>query len=481
MSQVIGSSLGANTGADSVPSLTLAQLQAFKAGDNPEQVIKVSDIAEAPHSFTWAYSDGSVWRSVYLRSVVSTDPGSLASLKVATVWNPMFMALDTVSQELYGYATLSAHLMGSEPATHLVPNFINAFLDRDSTSTLTNTGNTLPIQKLAVHIEGAPKAALVYWNGSRAYTIADGAADVNADEIPASAFGLDEIPGGSIISAKLIAVFSGPAAVPYSNRNPAEGHGTAMYRFDPAQTTMSDTDVPGSFTWTGADPVMRSGGYYPFFLARHKNKQATALIAIGTSITAAVSDPADVFGGSAWFQRSLKNFTVVPGAFNFAISGSTSLAGKDDQRLSAYFKYCTAALIEEPTNDLLNPSALTAAQAKARVDFRRDQMVAGGIPANKIVLVLPIAQTTSTDGWATEANQVPKAGWGAGEVVQQYKALAQADTRYGLVLSREALLGANGLCFKANLTPDGLHPNRDGHILEAAHDAPLMEAFFSAA
>lgn len=487
MSLSIGTGLVLGAASSSAASKKLADLQSYLAATHAGQVVKITDRPESPYAYTWVYSDGATWKSVYKRDVISTDPGSVAPLLVASLWNPMFMDLDTANQDLYGYVTITAHQLGDEPATHLVPNFINCWCNRDDTNgMLRNVGNSQPLQKLALHIDGAPQPALVFWNGSRAYTIADGASDVNADEVPASAFGLTEIPGASIVTAKLYILHSGPASMPYSNRNPAEGQNTNMLRFKPGDgtngtTVMSDVDVPGPFTYTGTAPVQRSGGYYPFILARHKSRKVTALMAEGTSITAAVSDPANVFGGPAWFQRAIKMFTVKPGSFNFAISGSTALAGVNDPRWAAYYKYCSGAMIEEPTNDLLNPSALTAAQAKARVDARRDRMVANGIPASKIATALPMVQTTSTDGWATEANQTPKAGWGPGEAIAQYKALMNADTSYGLKLSGAELIGASGYVWQASKTPDGLHPDRAAHILKATTAAPLMEPFFKIA
>ncbi|MEQ7920260.1 hypothetical protein ABQX22_13780 [Xanthomonas sp. WHRI 1810A] len=484
MSLVIGSGLRLGSGSAGGTIKKLADLQTYLAADHPWQVVKVTDRAEAPNAFTWVYSDGAAWKSVYKRDTVSTDPDSLSPILVGSLWNPLFMNVDTDHQDLYGYVTLTAHQMGDEPATHLIVNFMNAYLKPDSAGPLTNTGNAQPLQKLALHIPGAPKPAYVFWNGSRSYVIADGAADVNADEVPASAFGLDEIPGASIVTAKLLILYDGPAGVPYSNRNPAEGQGTAMYRFKPGDgtngtTAMSDVDVPGAFTWTGTEPVSRSGGYYPFILARHKSKKATALMAIGTSITSNFNDPANVFAGPAWFQRGIKMFKVRPGAFNFAIAGSTTQAGKGEPRIQAYYKYCTGAVLEHPTNDFLNPSALTAAMGKARVDGRRDELVEGGIPADKIALVLPIAYTSGD--YTTEAGQTPHAGWGAGEVVQQYKALAMADPSYGLKLDRWSLLGEDGLVFKPGYTVDGLHLERASSIIEATAVAPPMEAFFKVA
>jgi hypothetical protein len=482
VSLVIGSGLRIAAGVGSGATKTLVDLQTFLAASNPGQVVKVTDRAESPYSYTWAYSDGVTWKSVYKRDLVSTDPGSISEIKVGSLWNPMFMDVDTNFQELYGYVTSTVHVMGDEPATHLIPNFINCFLNRDRTDgLLTNTGNSQPVQKLALHIDGAPKAALVYWNGSRAYTIADGAADINADEVPASAFGLDEIPGGSRVQAKLYILHAGPASVPYSNRNPAEGFNTNMLRFTPGDgtngtTAMSDTDLPGAFTWTGTEPVQRSGGYYPFILARHKSRKAVALIVEGTSITAAVRDAADVLGGPAWFQRGIKMFTVKPGAFNFAVSGSHVYAGINDPRWSAYYKYCTGAMIEYPTNDI---PAMTAAQLKTAVDRRRDRMVDNGIPLNKIAAALPIAYTTGD--YTTEAGQSPQPGWGIGEVAQQFKGLMRADSSYGLKLEGAELIGANGVVFKANKASDNLHPDRPGHIEKAAAAAPLMEPFYKIA
>lgn len=482
MSLIAGVGLQVGAASSGISSKKLADLQSYLAADHPWQVLKVTNRPEAPNAFTWVYSAGKTWKSVYTQAVVSTDPSAVAAIKVVSLWNPMFMDLDRDHQDLYGYVTLTAHQVGDEPLTHIIPNFLNAYCDRDATNgLLTNTGNSQPLQKLALHIAGAPKAALVFWNGSRAYTIPDGASDVSADEVPASAFGLDDIPGGTIVTAKLFVLHTGPAVVPYSNRNPAEGQNTNMLRFKPGDgtngtTVMSDVDVPGPFTYTGTAPVQRSGGYYPFLLGRHKNRNAVALMGEGTSITSNFNDPANVFGGPAWWQRSIKKMTVKPGAFNFAVAGSRVAAGVNDPRWSAYYKYCTGAMIEYPTNDI---PTLTAAQAKAGVDKRRDRMVANGIPINKIAAALPIAYTGGN--YSTEAGQTPQVGWGVGEVAQQFTALMMADNSYGLKLQNTELVGANGVVWKPSYTIDGLHPERNTHDIKATAAAAPLEAFYKAA
>lgn len=54
----------------------LADLQAYKAADHPGQVVKVTDRPESPNTYTWAYSSGSTWKSVYTQAVISTDPAA---------------------------------------------------------------------------------------------------------------------------------------------------------------------------------------------------------------------------------------------------------------------------------------------------------------------------------------------------------------------------------------------------------------------
>lgn len=53
---------------------TLSQLQQYTAAAHAGQVVKVTDRPEAPNAFTWAYSTGSTWKSVYSQGVISTDP-----------------------------------------------------------------------------------------------------------------------------------------------------------------------------------------------------------------------------------------------------------------------------------------------------------------------------------------------------------------------------------------------------------------------
>lgn len=58
---------------------TTAELQTYTASGHAGQVIKVTDRAETPNAFTWAYSTGTTWKSVYTQTTISTDP--------APAWN----------------------------------------------------------------------------------------------------------------------------------------------------------------------------------------------------------------------------------------------------------------------------------------------------------------------------------------------------------------------------------------------------------
>lgn len=74
MSLVVGSGLRVSAGSGAGTTKTLADLQTFLAAENPGQVVKVTDRVDAPNTFTWAYSTGKTWKSVYTQEVVSTDP-----------------------------------------------------------------------------------------------------------------------------------------------------------------------------------------------------------------------------------------------------------------------------------------------------------------------------------------------------------------------------------------------------------------------
>lgn len=74
---------------------TLAELQTYTAAAHLGQVIQVTDRAEAPNTFTWAYSVGTTWKSVYTQTVVSSDPSTLHPLKAVTQWNSVLKDIDS--------------------------------------------------------------------------------------------------------------------------------------------------------------------------------------------------------------------------------------------------------------------------------------------------------------------------------------------------------------------------------------------------
>lgn len=421
-----------------------------------------------------AICDGVTWFRVSDRQPISSTPA--IQYKMATVWNPIFNANDSDSNNLYGYLTETPHRFSGYNVNVISMFFLNWYLSNLSTGELNNVGNTQPIQEVSFELNGV--SVPVLFNGGRAITLLDGASNIRPDDLLTSQFGVANAAGMTGY-LRIRIRYAAPSSVPYSQRNPSQGNRTKMWRYDPAVTFPSSIDVAGEITYTGPAPVTRGGGYYAFIIGKHVDANAKAIVvAPGTSIENAVGDGNSLVTGSGWVQRAIMQMAVPPGCLNLAVSGSKALAGSADSRLTDLYQYCKSAVIIGANTNDINPQGTltTAAQMKDQTDFRAGQARAAGIA--KVIVSPLIAYTTSTNNWTTsvQADQTAiSSAWGAGGIASQYNALLPSGG-YDLVTTHNALRTVGTFNYwNANMTADGLHPTQAGHIADATENYAAMQ------
>jgi len=241
-------------------------------------------------------------------------------------------------------------------------------------------------------------------------------------------------------------------------------------------TTQVVTNVGTVGTWSGAGRDTNAVvGSVPIILGT-PSINYPSVIGLGDSILANRDDTVgDAFGNHGFIQRGL--YTAGPGGCavpnaNFSRAGeraSTIGLGGASRRL-AFLRYATDVLTNYGTNDIALGGA-TFAQVQASLVTAWAAMKTRG---GRVWQILIIPRTTSTDNWATAANQTPVSGFAVGGIRDQLNtwikaqagALIDGYIDLNVYLEDQAHPGAfvtNGTA--QFYTLDGIHPSSNGHAL----------------
>ncbi len=310
------------------------------------------------------------------------------------------------------------YVIGSGDLNEIRVSLTNWWLNY-GTNTLNTTGNTLPVDSMSIEYNGATTP--IYFNGSRSVTLIDGDTDIVSDPIYPSAFSTTSFPRGATIYIKMLIKFAnttGTWYTPVTARNAASG-GQVRWG-DSSVTTMSNIDAAGAWTWTGTTPGSRSNGYAPTIIGRYNGTTPKVWLFVGDSITQGTGDTTGStrVTGYGWPSRACldsDDSSNPVSFFNYAVHGSASTLQLADNRILQLYKYATHATLFYGTNDFGNSgTGVTVAAMQSRIQSIVTNLRAAPY-IQKIIGIHFLPRTTSTDSWATLANQSPSgAGWQAG-------------------------------------------------------------------
>lgn len=346
------------------------------------------------------------------------------------------------------------------------------------------TPNAITIIDAAIDTGTVTSAAAFTTNGT---TVAGGAVDFQSDAISPPA-GRSKFTKGEIYGLKLkVSVPATTGVMPAAINGP--GSSVANWqslRYDPALTTVSSTATPGVYTSTGTAPGTVTQQYRPIFLGFPYVDQLS-VIATGDSEIAALTDTCTTcINGNGYFQRGLTDLDGVSNprpAINFSLSGDgTSAFNGTNTRWQQYIKYVNVGFNGLGTNDISGGSSFlgtTALQLGIVQLFRQGGLV-------RVIRPELFPNTTSTDSFATVANQTGQAGWTPGAVAPQtitWFSTKLNDAIYTGVMSASDLRDAtvptswqaNGTNFFA--TPDGKHPSVAYHIIHGTTFRSFLSTF----
>lgn len=360
-----------------------------------------------------------------------------------------------------------------------------------STNTMINAGNTLPIQGASLEIGGVIRP--ITFGGQQSVTLADGANDVLSDGLMPTDFSLSTFAQGTTALVKLLVMFDSASAsfLCNSSARAVSQSGARVAWFDPTVTTSSDVYAAGQWTATGTAVTTRSNGYVPKLVGRHTSVNAKVWLSVGDSISQGTGDSGSTnrVAGLGWMSRAMRDTSDKDASqvayMSMAVHGSASTLPVADARYATLAKYATHAVVMYGTNDMGNNGTGTPlATLQSRLTAVYSLLRTNGI--NKILAGHLLPRTTSTDSWATEANQTYSGGtggWDSTGIPSQTNAwlTAQVGSLVDGVQHWPSIRSTDDLKFittgTANYaTTDGTHPTTVSYGLMAGDVRAQMAA-----
>ncbi len=336
-------------------------------------------------------------------SVSVTVSSATQPLTVATILNPPNTAV--LSRSLPNYYSRSDHKIGSVDRNSIVFSFSNNYL------TNTNGGASFSNNRMTIteaHFEYAGATHQITFNSSNSLVLESGDVNIHCDEILPADLSVTEFAVGQVGWVKLlIQLDNATDSVPYSDvRHRDRLTGRQVGYYDPANTTLSNVSQPGEVVITGTTPQSAAGLYAPICLGRAVDTTGKMLFTAGDSIPRGGGDSGgsalpDGYGYAQRMLQTLQNDTITAG-LTFAVSGARAELLAVTQ-LEEFYQYATDGLISFGTNDF--GAGVTASQMATRINSAITQMKTDGI--NNVGIVLPPPRATTTDQFATTANQTP--------------------------------------------------------------------------
>lgn len=311
----------------------------------------------------------------------------------------------------------------------------------------------------------------VRFSGSNLGNVINGTAGNFSDLVP-----VDFAAGSFFWDRRSLSLLSPSFNYPFSfSTVPTAGDQSVI-----SNTHNSQTNGIGSLVTPPGGVTNFNAGTYGVWIGIPKMPVPAALI-IGDSIAAGFHDAGDAFGSAGWIQRGLESV----GTNNYplpwlsqACPSSTYSTFLTGYRMRQYWPYTTHALIAVGTNDLFSGASLATLQANLTTLVNSLKKTLS--PYGKRLQVGSATltpRTTSTDSWATLANQTAVSGYGTGGIRDQFNAwlFTQVGTLIDYVVdpnpyiesqTNHGLWIVNGTSNYA--TSDGLHPSSAACALAAA-------------
>lgn len=338
----------------------------------------------------------------------------------------------------------------------------------------TEADNTTSYTIEAMSIESpAGLVTPILFGGGRSIFVAAGAIDVQSDELI-----LPVTRGEEYWIKSIISVQNTGDRVPWAQTNATDLVGGQAWWYLDGATVLSSIDAPGAFTVvSGAAVDTRTNGFRPILLGRPVS-DGPSFITVGDSISMGIGDQTASVYGRGFINRAMGGATPYPN-LSFGRSGNSIGAYISGTRWKNYMQYARHAINELLTN---NVNTGNSATLQANDITLSGQLRTGG--AEKIIRTGLLVRTSSTDNYATAANQTPNAGWQDGNTVSILNAWWPSKVTDGtidyFVPLAQIIREDSGANIDKWKTPklynnDDVHPNNAGSIVLAAEFRPTLE------
>lgn len=311
-------------------------------------------------------------------------------------------------------------------------------------------------------------AVPVTWGGSSSKTIDSGTGNnYHSDFLYPYMFGASKFARNSLAWIKGTIYMSATSLnLPHNVMMFLADVATSQYRFyNRSSTTPSAVNATGPFTWTGTTPATVFGAHLPFLLGYALSEQQVCF-GVGDSVLAGFADTQSVngAGGRGPFQRAMTDGAGSDAvcAANFSVSGIRTDNYNSNTAWAYWCQFANTAIEETGINGINSGQSLSTMQGYYNTLW--PTLLSNGIENIIRTGISPVS--SSTDSWATTANQTVSANYQTGGVAGQLNSWFQ--TQVGGSLARYTVLSSiadtidtrkwivNGAANYA--TQDGTHP-----------------------
>ena len=390
---------------------------------------------------------------------VTAVPGSLRTVSVN---NRLPSALNVTAGTALTFTTRFKLKIGSTACSELRLDFPNI-------GWAASVGNAISITSCALEREtGVVEYAPVYVGASRSFTVADNAATTVVSDaiLPAAFTGLSEFPADMVFWVRVKgSVTTAGHKIPGMRFSTETGAFAKLY--DPAAVSYSEIDSTGAVVKvSGTDVGAQTQGYCPILVGKFVSGDPKTVFMVGDSIVEGTGN----ITGTGTFPRLAAQALGVP---ILELSRGGTGEGTLETYIanwSPYLKYARVLIDEMGTNDSGAILSFFSYWYTARSTYAYDKIAKIGL----------FPRTTSSDSFATEANQtVARAYPMAFPDLVAIDWLTYGATDYNL--DPQSVRGTNKAKWIVNgganyATSDGTHQTSAANDLLAAEFQTFLDA-----
>lgn len=352
--------------------------------------------------------------------------------------------------------------------------------------------NAYTIVKCAIEKDGGGYVPVLF-SGAAGRAVAAGTTDIQSDAVLPASFSLSKFTSGDIYWVRLeVSVTTAghqiPAGIPYFGAGGQTFPASVGWAWDSSENaTVSDVYGTGNISLGTGVGTGVTAPIMPIVLGQHSTGDPATWVGIGDSIMAGSNDALAGQGFSGYFARCLTNAAFTGpwiGGLNMGCSGSRPQlwnSGVNPTRGTTYLQYAKYCVNNYGSNSVALGDSLATMQTESQTLWTTIR--AAGV--TEIVQVPIMPRTTTTDAYATEANQTYVAQFTAAGTAGSFNTWLTTQigsTRISSVASTTPLLGVDPwkwvVTGAANYaTTDGIHPGTQGHTLEAVPMRTAIAAY----